>query len=161
MATTWQAVRAFGVFHTLSELLDRTGMARLLELPTPFTLLAPMDDAFEAIAHPDFDAWVAGHNHETMIALLARHMLPGRLRAADLVGSGLARTHHGEALGVVGGDRWSVGGARVLQADVRCDNGILHVIDRVLVATAPLPGQPSPGPESPGPSGPGPTRRAP
>jgi uncharacterized surface protein with fasciclin (FAS1) repeats len=138
MATLLQALRAFGLFHVMTELLDRSGMAVLLETSTPFTLLAPTDDCFAELADGRLDVWIASHNHEAVIALLARHMLPGRHPGAGLRDAGWACTHHGERLLVRFDGRLSIAGARILQADVRCDNGLVHILDRVLVSAQPL-----------------------
>jgi uncharacterized surface protein with fasciclin (FAS1) repeats len=138
MATLLQALRAFGLFHVMTELLERSGMAVLLETSTPFTLLAPTDDCFGELAGDRLDVWIAGHNHEAVIALLARHMLPGRHPGAGLRDVGWASTHHGERLSVGFDGRLSIAGAHILQADVRCDNGLVHILDRVLVPTPPL-----------------------
>lgn len=133
MPNLLQATAAFGLFKVMTGLLDRTGMSTLIQTPCPFTLLVPLDDAFFQEADGCLEAWVDRFDHERLIALLARHLLPGRLTADDMRLVGSVRTHHGEPLAVTSGDRLLVAGAHVLQADIRCDNGVLHVIDRVLM----------------------------
>jgi uncharacterized surface protein with fasciclin (FAS1) repeats len=128
-----QAARAFGLFRGMTTLLERTGMSTLLVTPCPFTLLMPLDDAFEAIAPDGLEAWARGYGHDGLIALLSRHMLPGRWPVSALGELGEARTHHDERLHVLAGARLAIGGAVIVQADIRADNGLLHVVDRVLV----------------------------
>lgn len=136
MATLLQALRAFGLFHVMTGLIERSGMAVVLDTSTPFTLLAPTDECFIELTGDRLDAWIAQHNHEAVIALLARHMLPGRHPGAGLRESGWACTHHGERLPVAFDGRLRIAGAQILQADVRCDNGLVHILDRVLVSAA-------------------------
>lgn len=136
MPNLLQATASFGLFKVMTGLFERTGMSSLLQTSCPFTLLMPLDEAFRLEAG-GVEAWVRRFDYERLIALLARHLLPGRFTADDLRLAGTVRTHHGERLLVTGGDRLLVAGAQVLQADIRCDNGILHVIDRVLEAPTP------------------------
>jgi uncharacterized surface protein with fasciclin (FAS1) repeats len=140
MPDLYQAARAFGLFRVMTSLYERTGMSALLVTPFPFTLLMPLDEAFEALTPDGLDAWARTYGHDGMIALLARHMLPGRWNAEALLCAGEARTHHDERLLVRLDGRLMVGDAVIVQADVRADNGLLHVIDRVLGAPLPTAG---------------------
>ncbi len=117
---------------------DRVG---LLRGPGPLTLFAPGDDAFAQLPEGTLDALLRPENVEQLRALLLRHIVPGRLTLADLPRGDL-ETLGGDRLAVRGekGARRpacppspTVGGAQIVRADLTTTNGVLHVIDRVLL----------------------------
>jgi len=127
-----QTAQEAGSFETLLTALEVAGLTSALQGSGPFTVFAPTDDAFAAI-DPEVQNDLLG-NSEILNAVLTYHVVPGRFTAADVVGPGGATTLNGKDVGLsFDGTNVMVDDAMVIAADVEASNGIIHVIDRVLL----------------------------
>ena len=134
-----QTAVAAGQFTTLASLLQKAGLVDTLATGGPFTVFAPTDAAFAKVPKATLDALAA--DPAKLKAVLLYHVVPGRVTAADVVKLTSAKTAEGRSLGikVVNGSVF-VDGAQVTTPDVEATNGVIHVINSVLIpkeATAP------------------------
>ncbi len=118
-------------FSTLVAALQAAELVDTLNGAGPFTVFAPTDEAFAALPEGALDALLA--DKEKLTAVLTLHVVAGRAEAADVVGLDSVTTVQGKALDIDTSEGVSVGGARVVQADVGASNGVIHVIDRVIL----------------------------
>ena len=118
-------------FTTLIAAIDRAGLESTLAGEGPFTVFAPSDEAFAQLPEGTVDSLLA--EPDRLAEVLTYHVVPGRVTAADVVGLATAPTVQGEELRVSVDGGVHVDGARVLNADIEASNGIIHVIDRVLI----------------------------
>lgn len=128
-----------GTFTTLVTALKAAGLVETLQGEGPFTVFAPSDAAFARLPAGTLESLLA--DREALAAILTFHVVPGRVTAADIVQAGGAtpRTVNGQPLDIQLRDGTVfVNGARVVTADVGASNGVIHVIDSVLLpASAP------------------------
>lgn len=116
---------------TLNKLINDAGLADTLRGAGPYTVFAPSDDAFKAV--PAKTMAELASNKEMLKAVLTYHVVPGKLAAAD-VKDGAAKTVNGATVAVShAGSFVTVEDAVVQQADLPATNGVVHVIDRVLL----------------------------
>lgn len=117
---------------TLVQALKAAGLVEALQGEGPFTVFAPTDAAFEALPEGALDALLAD---PTQLAdVLKYHVVPGKVMAADVAGMTSAETLGGASFPVDATEGGvTVGGAEVLTADLTAENGVVHVIDRVLM----------------------------
>ena len=126
---------AAGQFTTLASLLQATGLVDTLATGGPFTVFAPTDQAFAKLPKSTLDALAA--DPAKLRAVLLYHVVPGAVPASEVVKLRTAKTVDGASLGIrVDGGSVLVDGARVTTADVMASNGVIHVIDTVLVPKA-------------------------
>jgi transforming growth factor-beta-induced protein len=134
-----QTAIAAGQFTTLTSLLTKAGLADTLATGGPFTVFAPTDAAFAKVPKATLAALAS--NKAKLRAVLLYHVLSGRVPAADVVSLTSAKTLEGESLAIkVSGGSVYVNQAKVTTPDVMASNGIIHVVDSVLIpkaATAP------------------------
>ncbi|MBV9193354.1 MAG: fasciclin domain-containing protein [Solirubrobacterales bacterium] len=127
-----QTAAAAGQFKTLLKLAKHAGLAGVLEGKGSFTVFAPTDAAFAKV--PKATLTVLEHNRAKLRAVLLYHVLKGRITAAQLVKRHSVKTLNGKSLtvrvrhGVV-----TVGGVRVIKANIAASNGVIHVINGVLI----------------------------
>jgi uncharacterized surface protein with fasciclin (FAS1) repeats len=121
---------AAGSFKTLATALQAAGLVDTLKGPGPFTVFAPTDAAFAKIPKADLDALLK--DKAKLTAVLTYHVVPGKVMAKD-VKAGSVKTVQGGmlTLGTTGGV--TVNNAKVVQADVVASNGVIHVIDTVVL----------------------------
>ncbi len=121
---------AAGSFKTLATALQAAGLVDTLKGPGPFTVFAPTDAAFAKIPKADLDALIK--DKAKLTAVLTYHVVPGKVMAKD-VKAGSVKTVQGGmlTLGTTGGV--TVNNAKVVQADVVASNGVIHVIDTVVL----------------------------
>jgi transforming growth factor-beta-induced protein len=125
------AVQA-GQFTTLTSLLKRARLVGALQDKGPFTVLAPTDAAFAKV--PESTLAVLRADRAKLRSMLQYHVIAGRVTAAKVTKLRSAMTLNGQSVQVrVRGGRVFIGGARVVKTDVPATNGVIHVIDRVLV----------------------------
>lgn len=116
---------------TLNKLINDAGLADTLRGPGPFTVFAPTNEAFQALPKATLDA--LAKDKDQLAAVLRYHVVPGKVMAAD-VKTGKAKTVQGAELNLSkAGTYVTVEEAMVVQADVNATNGVVHVIDRVLI----------------------------
>lgn len=123
-----------GTFNTLVAAVTAADLAETLSGPGPFTVFAPTDDAFAALPEGLVDALLLPENKDALVAVLTYHVLGAEVPSSD-VASGDAETLQGESITLaVGGDgSVMVNDATVTAVDVEASNGVIHVIDTVLV----------------------------
>jgi uncharacterized surface protein with fasciclin (FAS1) repeats len=121
-------------FKTLVAAINAAGLTDALKTGGPFTVFAPTDEAFAALPKGTLESLLLPENKDKLRAILAHHVVPGRLMSmeiANIEDPQMARTSGGgrESLAADGrGIRY--GEARVVDGDIRCTNGVIHVIDR-------------------------------
>ena len=120
-----------GSFSTLLAALEATDLTGVLEGEGPFTVFAPTDEAFAALPEGALDNLLA--NPDQLAKILTMHVVSGEARAADVVNLTEVATVEGTSLAVDTADGVSIGGAKVVAADVEAGNGVIHVIDRVIL----------------------------
>jgi uncharacterized surface protein with fasciclin (FAS1) repeats len=122
-----------GTFNTLVAAVGAAGLAETLSGEGPFTVFAPTDDAFAALPEGLVDALLLPENKEALVAILTYHVLPAEVPSSD-VAPGAVATVQGEEITItVEGDVVMVNDATVTAVDVEASNGVIHVIDTVLV----------------------------
>jgi len=126
---------AAGSFKTLATALTEAGLIDTLKGAGPFTVFAPTDDAFAKIAKKDLDALLK--DKKKLAAVLTYHVVPGKVMAADVVkmkdGSKVKTVEGREfTLGLKDG-KVTVDGANVTKTDIEASNGVIHVIDTVIM----------------------------
>ncbi len=125
---------AAGQFKTLAAALQAAGLVDTLKGAGPFTVFAPTDAAFAALPAGTLENLLKPENKDQLVAVLSYHVLPGRYGATQVAGMSEARTVNGENLDIAATDGVvTVHGARVVSADVNASNGVIHVIDQVLI----------------------------
>ena len=125
---------AAGQFTTLAAALQAAGLVDTLKGEGPFTVFAPTDAAFAALPAGTVDTLLKPENRDRLVAILSYHVVPGRHPAARVAGMDGATTVQGGRVDfATSGDAVTVDGARVLAADVAASNGVIHVIDKVLM----------------------------
>jgi uncharacterized surface protein with fasciclin (FAS1) repeats len=130
-----QTAVAAGQFKTLTKLLTQAGLARTLERPGPYTVFAPTDAAFAKV--PKKTLTLLARNKAKLRAVLLYHVVAGKVTAADVAGLTSAKTLNGKRVRIrMAGSTVFVGGAKVIKADVMATNGVIHVINRVLIPPA-------------------------
>ncbi len=137
MSTTHDIVDtavAAGMFGTLVAAVTAAGLVDTLKSEGPFTVFAPSDDAFAKLPAGTVEDLVKPENKDKLTAILTLHVLSGKVMAADVAGQKLTPASvNGEILHVDGTDGVAVNGAKVVSADIACTNGVIHVIDTVLL----------------------------
>ena len=125
---------AAGSFTTLVAAVQAAGLVDTLKGAGPFTVFAPTDDAFAALPAGTVDDLVKPENKDKLTAILLLHVLPGAVKSSDVAGKQLdAATAGGNSVHVDGTNGVTVEGAKVVTADIACSNGIIHVIDSVIL----------------------------
>jgi uncharacterized surface protein with fasciclin (FAS1) repeats len=126
-----------GSFNTLVAAVEAAGLVETLSGPGPFTVFAPTDAAFAKLPAGTIDALLL--DKDKLTSILTYHVVSGKVMAADLVKSNGAtpKTVNGLPLDiVVRGDKVYVNGTQVVTADVQASNGVIHIIDAVLLPQA-------------------------
>jgi uncharacterized surface protein with fasciclin (FAS1) repeats len=125
---------AAGSFKTLVAAVTAAGLVDTLKGAGPFTVFAPSDDAFAKLPAGTVEDLVKPENKDKLTKILTLHVLSGKVMAADVAGQKLnPASVAGETLDVDGTNGVTVNGATVTTADIACDNGVIHVIDTVLL----------------------------
>jgi uncharacterized surface protein with fasciclin (FAS1) repeats len=125
---------AAGQFQTLAAALQAAGLVDVLKGNTQFTVFAPTDEAFAALPAGTVETLLQPENKDQLIAILTYHVVPGRFPAGRVVQLESATTVNGEAVDItVSGGSVMVDDANVVVADVMATNGVIHVIDKVLI----------------------------
>lgn len=125
-----------GQFNTLVAAVQAAGLVETLQGPGPFTVFAPTDAAFAALPAGTLDSLLKPENKGQLTRILTYHVIPGRVTSGDIQGKALdVATVEGSALKVdaSGGNGVMVNEARVVTPDVMASNGVIHVIDKVVL----------------------------
>ena len=125
---------AAGSFTTLVAAVQAAGLVDTLKGAGPFTVFAPSDDAFAALPAGTVAELVKPENKEKLTAILLLHVLPGAVLSTDIAGKKIdVATAGGTTVHVDATDGVIVDGAKVVTADIKCSNGVIHVVDKVIL----------------------------
>ena len=125
---------AAGSFKTLVAALQAAGLVDTLKGTGPFTVFAPTDAAFAKLPAGTVESLLKPENKAELIAILTYHVVPGRVLAAQVAGMSSAPTANGQPLAIRSSQGMvTVGGARLASTDILCSNGVIHVIETVLL----------------------------
>jgi uncharacterized surface protein with fasciclin (FAS1) repeats len=122
-----------GSFKTLGTAVAAAGLTETLDGTGPFTVFAPTDAAFAALPEGTVANLLKPENKAQLAALLTYHVLPGKVSAKDVGAMHEAKTVQGAMLPITSTDGVHVKGSKVTKADIQASNGVIHVIDKVLV----------------------------
>jgi uncharacterized surface protein with fasciclin (FAS1) repeats len=127
-----QTAVAAGQFKTLVALVEQAGLAGTLQGKGPFTVFAPTDAAFAKV--PKATLTALKHDRAKLRAVLLYHVLKGKVSAAKVVKLRSVKTLNGQSLTIrVSHGNVTIGGARIVKTDIAASNGVIHVIDQVLI----------------------------
>lgn len=125
---------ANGSFKTLVAAVGAAGLVETLKGPGPFTVFAPTDAAFAKLPAGTVDTLVKPENKAKLAGILTYHVVAGKVMAADAMKLTSAKTVNGQTATLkVDGGKLHVDGATVTASDIICDNGVIHVIDSVVM----------------------------
>ena len=124
-----------GSFNTLVAAVQAAGLVETLKGPGPFTVFAPTDDAFKKLPEGTVESLLLPENKDKLVAILTYHVVPGKVMAADAAGkTAEIASVQGDTIAVDGTKGGvMVDGATVTTADIVADNGVIHVIDTVIM----------------------------
>jgi transforming growth factor-beta-induced protein len=125
---------AAGSFKTLVAAVGAAELVDTLNGKGPFTVFAPTDEAFAKLPKEKLEWLLKPENKATLAAILTYHVVPGAVKAADVVKLSNATTVQGQRVDIkVDGGKVTVDGANVVKTDIACSNGVIHVIDTVIL----------------------------
>ncbi|MFO1120765.1 MAG: fasciclin domain-containing protein [Hyphomicrobiales bacterium] len=123
-----------GNFKTLVAAVQAAGLVDTLKGPGPFTVFAPTDEAFAKLPAGTVEGLLKPENKDKLVAILTYHVVPGKVMAADVAGKEtMAKSVQGGEIKVNGTNGVMVDNAKVVKADIVADNGVIHVIDAVIM----------------------------
>ncbi|MGA7267920.1 MAG: fasciclin domain-containing protein [Aestuariivirga sp.] len=123
-----------GSFKTLVAAVQAAGLVDTLKGAGPFTVFAPSDEAFAKLPAGTVEDLLKPENKDKLVAILTYHVVPGKVMAADVAGKEtMAKSVQGGEIKVNGTNGVMVNDAKVVQADIVADNGVIHVIDAVIM----------------------------
>ena len=124
---------AAGSFKTLVAAVTAADLGATLKSEGPFTVFAPNDDAFAKLPAGTVDELIKPENKAKLAAILTLHVLSGKVMSSDITGPITPTSVNGETLSIETANGVTVNGAKVIAADVEASNGVIHVIDTVLL----------------------------
>ena len=129
---------AAGSFETLVAAVQAADLVDVLKGEGPFTVFAPTDEAFAALPEGTVESLLLPENRDMLVSILTYHVVPGEVMAKDAEGATVdLETVQGASVTVDGtGETVTVNGANVTTADITTDNGVIHVIDAVIMPPA-------------------------
>ncbi|MEM9605400.1 MAG: fasciclin domain-containing protein [Pseudomonadota bacterium] len=123
-----------GSFNTLVAAVQAADLVDTLKGDGPFTVFAPTDEAFAALPAGTVEDLLLPENKDKLVAILTYHVLPGKVMSSDIAGKTLdAATVNSASIAVDATDGVMVNNANVVSADIAASNGVIHVIDSVLL----------------------------
>lgn len=123
-----------GTFETLVAAVQAAGLVETLQGEGPFTVFAPTDEAFAALPEGTVESLLLEENRDQLIAILTYHVVPGEYRAADVLATNSLPTVQGQQLTIsLDGETPKVDGVTIISTDILAENGVIHVIDGVLL----------------------------
>ena len=121
-------------FNTLVAAVKAAGLVETLKGDGPFTVFAPTDAAFAALPPGTVETLLKPENKDKLVAVLTYHVVPGKVMSKDLAGKKLkAKTAQGSSVSIDATSGVMVDGANVVAADIGASNGVIHVIDKVIL----------------------------
>ncbi|MEM6383703.1 MAG: fasciclin domain-containing protein [Pseudomonadota bacterium] len=124
---------AAGSFETLVAAVQAAGLVETLKGEGPFTVFAPTDDAFAALPEGTVESLLMEENRDQLIAILTYHVVPGKVMSSDLSGEMMVGTVEGSEVTIDATSGVTINGANVVTADIEASNGVIHVIDAVIL----------------------------
>ncbi len=124
---------AAGSFTTLVAAVEAAGLVETLKGEGPFTVFAPTDDAFAALPEGTVETLLLEENKDQLVSILTYHVVPGKVMSGDLTNGMMATTAQGGDLTIMTEGGVTVNGANVVTADIEASNGVIHVIDSVIL----------------------------
>ncbi len=124
---------AAGSFKTLVAAVQAADLVETLKSAGPFTVFAPTDDAFAKLPPAVIQDLLKPENKAKLQGILTYHVVAGKVLAADVVKLTSATTVQGQSVTINAKDGVKVNGATVVKADIGCSNGVIHVIDTVIL----------------------------
>jgi uncharacterized surface protein with fasciclin (FAS1) repeats len=125
---------AAGSFKTLAKALAAADLVDTLKGPGPFTVFAPTDEAFAKLPAGTLETLLKPENKAKLQRILTYHVVAGRAMASDVVKMHTAKAVSGDVVTIVAGDGGvTIDGANVIKTDIAASNGVIHVIDAVLL----------------------------
>ncbi|MFQ3583580.1 MAG: fasciclin domain-containing protein [Cyanobacteriota bacterium] len=121
-----------GSFSTLIQALEAAGLVETLSGEGPFTVFAPTDEAFAALPEGTLEQLLLPENREQLIQILTYHVIPGEVLSTDLK-AGEVVTVEGSPVEISLADGVMVNDAKVVKPDLEASNGVIHVIDKVIL----------------------------
>ncbi len=131
MANIVETAIAAGTFNTLVAAVKAAGLVETLSGPGPFTVLAPTDEAFAKLPAGTVEGLL--NDIPKLTAVLTYHVLAGKFMAADVIKLASAKTVNGQSVTIATINGVMVDGANVVKTDIETDNGVIHVIDSVIL----------------------------
>ena len=125
-----------GSFSTLAAALGAAGLITTLKGDGPFTVFAPTDEAFSKIPAGTLSELLQPENKENLVAILTYHVVSGRVTADEVTNLESATSLQGQTLKISTKDGIKINDASVLTPDVQATNGVIHIIDAVLIPSA-------------------------
>ena len=133
--TILEAAQSAGSFNTLLAAVKAAGLADALGGEGPFTVFAPSDEAFANLPEGTLEALL--NDKAKLASILTYHVVPGKVMASEVVGLKAAQTLNGQSLAVgMADEHVMIDGAKVVSTDIVCSNGVIHVIDSVVLPKA-------------------------
>lgn len=126
---------AAGSFKTLAAALTEADLIGALKGKGPFTVFAPTDEAFAKLPKGTVESLLKPENRDMLISILTYHVVPGELDAGEVLGSKTLTTLNGQRVDISKDDA-SIDGVSIVKTDIECSNGIIHVIDEVILPTS-------------------------
>jgi uncharacterized surface protein with fasciclin (FAS1) repeats len=125
---------AAGQFKTLIAAVQAAGLVDTLKGPGPFTVFAPTDEAFAKLPAGTVDTLLKPENKDKLVAILTYHVVSGDVTADKVSKMTEAKTVQGQDLKIMAtGGKVMINDANVVKPDIKCSNGVIHVIDKVLM----------------------------
>ena len=122
-----------GSFTTLVAAVQAAGLVDTLKGEGPFTVFAPTDEAFAALPEGTVATLLLPENKDQLISILTNHVVSGKVMSTDLSNGMMALTLQGSNVTIMTNNGVSVNGANVVTADIEASNGVIHVIDAVIL----------------------------
>ena len=123
-----------GSFKTLVAAVKAAGLVETLKGSGPFTVFAPTDEAFAKLPGGTVENLLKPENKKQLVAILTYHVVPGKVMSKDIVGKKtMAKSVEGEEISIDATNGVKVDNAKVVKADVEASNGVIHVIDTVIM----------------------------
>ena len=130
-----QTAQAAGTFKTLTKLVVKAGLAGTLSKAGPYTVFAPTDAAFSKVPKSTLNS--LARNRAKLRAVLLYHVVAGRVPSSQVVMLKSAKTLNGKSVRIhTAGGKVFVNNAKVTKADINASNGVIHVVNRVLIPPA-------------------------
>jgi len=125
---------AAGSFETLVTAVAAADLVDVLKGEGPFTVFAPVDAAFKALPEGTVESLLKPENKSKLVGILTYHVLSGKVMSSDIIGKKLEVTMvNGSTAEIDATDGVKIDGANVIQADIETSNGVIHVIDAVIL----------------------------